>query len=160
MTTSPIILPHLFEALSQEIKLDKVDWIIVTKYAETWKLSVADSLLDLNYLDETTLARCLARSHNLPYIPSVSLKYDFSEVSLENFDDLMSVGAAPLDEDRLAICNPYDDHRGYLDSKFCEREMIVTERSAIIEALRKHGLSEWMMDEEEEKIQLIKNTAS
>ncbi|KAB8031744.1 hypothetical protein [Fluviispira multicolorata] len=148
MTTTSFILPHLFEALSNEIRIDRVDWIIVTKYAESWKLSVADALLDLNYVDESTLARCLARSHNLPYIPSQQLKYDFSEVSLENFDDLMSVGAAPLSEHRLAICNPYDDHRGYLDNKFCEREMIVTERSAIIDALRKHGLNEWIEDEE------------
>ncbi|WP_186645668.1 hypothetical protein [Fluviispira vulneris] len=151
MTTTSFILPHLFEALSNEIRIDRVDWIIVTKYAESWKLSVADALLDLNYVDESSLARCLARSHNLPYIPSHQLKYDFSEVSLENFDDLMSVGAAPLSEYRLAICNPYDDHRGYLDNKFCEREMIVTERSAIIDALRKHGLHEWL--EDEDKIQ-------
>ena len=138
------ILQSLFEALHHEIKLDKTDWIFATRYAEKWKLAVADALLDLNYVDESTLARALARSHNLPYIPGVELQYDFSEVSLENFDDLMSVGAAPLTEHRLAICNPYDDHHGYLDSKFCEREMIVTERSAIIDALRKHGLTEWI----------------
>ena len=97
MNTSAFILPNLYEALSYEIKIDKFDWVIATKFAENWKLSVADALLDLNYIDEPTLARCLARSHNLPYVPSSQLKYDFSEVSLENFDDLMSVGAAPLE---------------------------------------------------------------
>lgn len=147
MNNSSLILPNLYEVLNYEIKIDRVDWSIVTKFAENWKLSVADALLDLSYIDESTLARCLARSHNLPYIPSIQLKYDFSEVSLENFDDLMSVGAAPLEEYRLAICNPYDDHRGYLDNKFCEREMIVTERSSIIEALRKHGFNEWIDDD-------------
>ena len=86
MTTTSFILPHLFEALSNEIRIDRVDWIIVTKYAESWKLSVADALLDLNYVDESSLARCLARSHNLPYIPSYQLKYDFSECrSLSTF---------------------------------------------------------------------------
>lgn len=151
MNNSTLILPHLFEALHNEIKIDRVDWTIVTHFAENWKLSVADALLDLSYIDESTLARCLARSHNLPYLPASQLKFDFSEVSLENFDDLMSVGAAPLAEYRLAICNPYDDHRGYLDKKFCEREMIVTERSSIIEALRKHGFNEWIEEEELEK---------
>jgi hypothetical protein len=142
MTSSSFILPRLFDALSHEIKIDRFDWIVVTQFAEKWKLSVADALLDLNYVDESTLARSLARSHHLPYIPCAQLTYDFSEVSLENFDDLMSVGAAPLAEHRLAICNPYDDHHGYLDKKFCEREMIVTERSAILDALRKHGVAE------------------
>lgn len=146
------ILKNLFDALHHEIKLDKIDWIFVTNYAEKWKLAVADALLDLYYVDEATLARALARSHNLPYLPGVELNYDFSEVSLENFDDLMSVGAAPLTEHRLAICNPYDDHHGYLDSKFCEREMIVTERSAIIDALHKHGLTEWISENEEKQL--------
>ena len=36
----------------------------------------------------------------------------------------------------------------YLDNKFCEREMIVTERSSIIEALRKQGFNEWIDEEE------------
>ena len=147
MNNTTLILPHLYDALHQEIKIDKIDWTIVTRFAENWKLSVADALLDLSYIDESTLARCLARSHNLPYLPGSQLKFDFSEVSLENFDDLMSVGAAPLEEHRLAICNPYDDHRGYLGKKFCEREMIVTERSSIIEALRKHGFNEWIDEE-------------
>lgn len=150
MNNISFILPQLYEVLTHEIKIDRVDWTIVTKFAENWKLSVADALLDLSYIDESALARCLARSHNLPYIPSTQLKFDFSEVSLENFDDLMSVGAAPLEEYRLAICNPYDDHRGYLDNKFCEREMIVTERSSIIDALRKHGFHEWIDDDIEQ----------
>ena len=145
-----VILQNLFEALHHEIKLDTTDWTVASRYAEKWKLSVADALLDLNYIDESSLARALARSHNLPYIPNSELLYDFSEVSLENFDDLMSVGAAPLTEHRLAICNPYDDHHGYLDNKFCEREMIVTERSAIIDALRKHGLTEWIEENDDE----------
>lgn len=145
------ILQNLFNALHHDIHIDKTDWTYATRYAEKWKLSVADAILDLNYTDETTLARALARSHNLPYIPGSELMYDFSEVSLENFDDLMSVGAAPLTEHRLAICNPYDDHHGYLDSKFCEREMIVTERSVITDALRKHGLTEWIEENSNEQ---------
>lgn len=144
-----LVLQSLFDALTQEIKIDKTDWFIITRYAEKWKLAVADALLDLNFVDESTLARALARAHNLPYIPGTDLVYDFSEVSLENYDDLMGVGAAPLVESRLAICNPYDDHRGYLDSKFCEREMIITERTAILEALRKHGLNDWLEESNE-----------
>ena len=59
-------------------------------------------------------------------------------------------GAAPLEDYRLAICNPYDDHSDTY-KKFCEREMIVTERSSIIEALRKHGFNEWIDEESPSK---------
>jgi hypothetical protein len=141
--SSSLLLRELYEILQETVGIDKVDWHIVCRYAARWKLSVADALLDLNYLDESSLAKALAKANNLIYVPSHELIYSFAEVSLENFDDLMSVGAAPLAEKKLAICNPYDDLRGFLGNKFCEREMIVTERSAIINALRKYGLKEW-----------------
>ena len=139
---APVVLPQLFEILHTETQIDLIDWHMVTCYAEKWKMSVADALLELSYVDETTLAKALASSFHLPYIPGDQLHYDFSQVSLENFNDMMSVIAIPLEDARLAISNPYDDHRGYLEKKFCEREMVVSERSAIIEALRKQGIEE------------------
>jgi hypothetical protein len=102
---------------------------------------VADALLDLNYLDEVHLAKALAKANNLPYKGGHSLKYDFSELTFEMFEDLLSVGAVPLENHKLAICNPYDDHRGYLDKHLCEREMVVTERSAVMNALRQKALN-------------------
>lgn len=146
MAANQLILKNLFDALHHEMAIDKTDWSFVTHYAGKWKLSVADALLDLFYVDESTLARALARSHNLAYLPGSELTYDFAGIGLDSFDDLMSVGAAPLTGHRLAICNPYDDHHGYLDGTLCEREMVVTERSAILDALRKYGLAEWAED--------------
>ena len=140
-------LQQLYKILNATINIDKIDWTIVLKYAEKWKTSVTDSLLDLNFVDETTLAKCLAKSYHLTYIPGHELNFNFTQVSFENFDDLMNVCAAPLDDNKLAICDPFDDHRGYLENRFCEREMIVTERSAIIAALREFGLSEWLDEE-------------
>ncbi|MBX9704015.1 MAG: hypothetical protein K2X39_07655 [Silvanigrellaceae bacterium] len=139
-----ILLPTLYENLHKAIRIDPIDWMMVSRDAEKWKLSVGDALLELNYLDETTLAISLAQANNMSYIPCQQLKFDFSEVTLENFNDFILVGAAPLKGFRLAICNPYDDHHGYLDNKFCEREMVVTEKSAIMETLRKQGLKNWM----------------
>lgn len=133
-------LQNLYNELQNEARIDKIDWLIATKFAQKWKLSVADALVDLNFVEESTLARCLAAANHLVYIPGSELSYDFSEVSLEHFEDLMNVGAAPLEDSKLAICNPYDDHHGYLDSRYCAREMIVTERSAVIDALRRHRL--------------------
>ncbi len=145
-----IVLQNLFNILKEDIKIDTTDWIFVSNFAEKWKLSIADVLLDLNYVTETTLAKALAQAHNLPYIPSHELSFDFTQMSIESFDDLLSVCAAPLTQFRLAISNPYDDHHGYLDYKFCKREMIVSERSAIIEALRSYGMREWSLNDNSE----------
>lgn len=133
-------LQNLYERLSTEAGIDEVDWKIALKFAQKWKLSVADALIEMNFVDESTLAKCLAHVHNFSYERGEELKYDFSNISSENFDDLLSVGAAPLVDSKLAICNPYDDHRGYLSSKLCEREMVVTERSSVLNALRQYRL--------------------
>ena len=138
------ILPELYESLSADIGLDSIDWTLATRYAENWKLSVADALLDLGFVNEVSLAQCLAKAHNLMYRAGPQLVFDFSEVGYEHFDDLMNVGAAPLENNRLAICNPYDDFHGLLDKKFCHRELVVSERSAIVDALRNYALNEWM----------------
>ena len=141
MTTAhKIILQNLYEALKAEIKIDNTDWAVITSYASKWKISVAEALLDLNIIEESILARCLAISHSLTYIPATNLKFDFSQVSLENYNDLMNVCAVPIIDSKLAVSNPDDDHRGFLGQKFCEREMVVSERSGIMEALRKYGL--------------------
>ena len=134
-----IILQNLYEALKNEVKIDNTDWLVITTYASKWKTSVAEALLDLNIIEEPVLARCLAVSHGLNYIPSVNLQFDFSQVSLENYNDLMNVCAVPISDFKLAVSNPDDDHRGFLGQKFCEREMVVSERSGIMEALRKYG---------------------
>lgn len=133
-------LHSLYEQISTEAGIDPVDWIIATKFAQKWKLSVADALIELHFVDESTMAKCLAHVHELPYVKGEELKYDFSHINNENFDDLINVGAAPLAGAQLAICNPYDDHRGYLSSPLFEREMIVTERSSVLEALQRHRL--------------------
>lgn len=138
------ILPELLEALQPLVPLDQTDWLFATRFAERWKLSVADALLDLHFVDETRLARALARAYHLEYLPGTELQCDFSEIDFEGFNDLLSVGAAPLQNDRLAICNPIDDHRGILGNRLCQREMVVTERSHLFEALRQQSLSEWL----------------
>jgi|GEM_PF-648285 len=142
-----IALPELFEAISKSQGLDLTDWSFATRFAEKWKTSVADALLDLNFLDETTLARSLALAHELPYVSGTQLVCDFTDISIEDYDDLLAVGAAPLAEGKLAICNPYDDLRGYLGNRLCEREMVVTERSCLYEALRKQGIERWLEGE-------------
>jgi len=139
-----LVLPELFESIGKFVAIDETDWTFATRFAEKWKVSVADALLDLHFLDETVLAQALASAHELPYVPGGELVCDFSEISFEDYDDLLSVGAAPLKENRLAICNPYDDHRGYLGNRLCEREMVVTERTDLYEALRKQGIERWM----------------
>lgn len=139
MVTS--VLPELYATLSQSADLDLVDWKMSTQYAETWKLSVVDALLDLHFVNETILAKCLAHASNLTYHPGSLLIFDFSGVGFEFFDDLMSVGAAPLENQKLAICNPYEDLHGLLDVTLCQRELIVSERSTIIDALRNYALN-------------------
>lgn len=148
--SSTTVLPELFTALQSLINLDLIDWHFATRFAEKWKLSVADALLDLNFIDETSLAKSLAQAHNLNYLSGQNIKCDFTDIDFETFDDLMSVGAAPLDEFRLAICNPYDDHRGNLGNRICQREMVVTERTYLYEALRRQSLTEWLLREDAE----------
>jgi hypothetical protein len=143
--STKIVLPELFEALQQMTQIDGVDWTLACSFAETWKMSVGDALLDLKFVDETTLAKALAKAHNIAYVSGAELVCDFSEIDFEVFQDLMSVGAAPLQDQRLAICNPYDDLRGNLGPRLCQKEWVVTERSVLFEALRKQGLSEWIV---------------
>lgn len=139
-----VALPELFEALCKFAPIDETDWLFATRFAEKWKVSIADALIDLHFFDETALAKALAAAHELLYVPGNELQCDFTDVSIEDYDDLLAVGAAPLTDSRLAICNPYDDHRGYLGNKICEREMVVTERSELYEALRKQGIERWL----------------
>lgn len=139
-----MVLPEFFEALNTLTDIDAVDWDIACRFAAHWKLSIADSLVDLNFVDETTLAKALAKAHSLDYLPGTDLKCDFSEIDFETFQDLLSVGATLLNDSRLAICNPYDDLRGNLGNRLCQREMVVTERSHLYDALRKQGLANWL----------------
>ncbi|MBM3382348.1 MAG: hypothetical protein FJY29_07890 [Betaproteobacteria bacterium] len=138
-----ILLPEFFQALRTMSDIDDIDWVVASRLAEHWKMSIADVLLELHAVDESILAKALARAHGLQYIAGHSLTCDFSDVDTELFSDLLNVGAAPLQNNRLAVCNPYDDHRGHLGSKMCEREMVVTERSLLYEALRKQSLTNW-----------------
>jgi hypothetical protein len=144
LSSPSLTLPELFEAIGKFVAIDPTDWHFATRFAEKWKVSVADALLDLHFLDETALAKALAAAHELQYVEGSDLQCDFSEISFEDYDDLLAVGAAPLNENRLAICNPYDDHRGFLGNRLCAREMVVTERSQLYEALRKQGLERWL----------------
>lgn len=140
----PILLPEFFQALRTTSDIDDVDWTVASRLAEQWKMSIADVLLEIHAVSETILAKALARAHGLQYVTGASLTCDFSDVDTELFSDLLNVGAAPLQDNRLAVCNPYDDHRGHLGSKMCEREMVVTERSLLYEALRKQSLTNWV----------------
>ena len=143
-----VILQELFEALSHVTSIDLVDWNVATQFARRWKLSIADALLDLNFVDETALAKALAKAHNLTYLPGQFLKSDFTGIDFETFDDLLTVGAVPLTDERLAICNPYDDLRGNLGKWLCNREMVITERTPLFDVLRRRSLSDWMQAEE------------
>ena len=140
----PILLPEFFQALRTMSDLDDVDWVVASRLAEQWKMSIADVLLEIHAVSETVMAKALARAHGLQYVTGNTLTCDFSDVDTELFSDLLNVGAAPLQDNRLAVCNPYDDHRGHLGSKMCEREMVVTERSLLYEALRKQSLTNWV----------------
>ena len=144
MVHQTILLPEFFQALRSLTEIDEIDWIVASRLAELWKMSLADVLLELHAIDETTLAKALARALGLQYFHGQSLECDFSDVDTELFSDLLNVGAAPLINNRIAVCNPYDDHRGHLGSKMCEREMVVTERSLLYEALRKQSLTNWL----------------
>jgi len=135
MAKDEVIMPEFFETLST--------MTLACGYAEKWKISVADSLLDLCFVDETTLAKALAKSQDLEYLPCKELRADFSNIDYEMFEDLVSVGALPIEDERLAICNPYDDLRGSLGKELCNREMVVTEKSYLFRFLREYGLSDW-----------------
>lgn len=148
MSEKNIVLAELFEALSAMTSLDMVDWQYAAQFARRWKMSIADALLELNYVDESVLARALAKAHNLNFLPGTLIKSDFSGIDLETFDDLMSVGAVPLVDDKLAICNPYDDLRGILGKWLCQREMVVTERSHLFDVLRKRSLADWLQPDD------------
>ncbi len=144
MQNHQILLPEFFQALRTMSDLDDVDWLIASRLAEQWKISIADVLIEIHAVDETIIAKALARAHGLQYVAGNEITCDFSDVDTELFSDLLNVGAAPLDNNKLAVCNPYDDHRGHLGSKLCEREMVVTERSLLYEALRKQSLTNWV----------------
>lgn len=145
---SNIYLSELFEALSEIVSIDKIDWKFATNFANRWKTSIVDVLLDFNIVDETALAKALAKAHSLLYAPGTQLRADFSGIDVETFDDLLSVGAVPLADEKLAICNPYDDLRGNLGKWLCSREMVVTERSLLFETLRKRSMIDWLQADE------------
>lgn len=143
-----LFLSELFEALSNMVSIDQTDWKFVSNFATRWKTSIVDVLLDFHIVDESILAKALAQAHGLEYRPGASLQTDFSGVDVETFDDLLSVGAVPLSDESLAICNPYDDLRGNLAHWLCNREMVVTERSFLFEALRKRSILDWLQSDE------------
>jgi hypothetical protein len=144
MISPQILLPEFFQALRTMSDIDDVDWIIASRLAEQWKMSIADVLIEIHAVEESIIAKSLARAHGLQYVSGQAITCDFSDIDTELFSDLLNVGAAPLENNRLAVCNPYDDHRGHLGSKMCEREMVVTERSLLYEALRKQSLTNWL----------------
>ena len=133
-------LQYLYNSLKKETELDHIDWQYLLKFSRKWKFSIVDALLDLNYINEIQLAKILSELHKTPYIASNEISIDYQAINLDNFDDLITVGAIPIKKFKLVICNPYDDHHGYLGNHFCEREMAITERSAIMANLRTKGL--------------------
>jgi hypothetical protein len=142
-TTEPLYLPELFEALQQFVSLDLTDWRGITRYATKWHLSLADALLDMRFTDETSLAKALATARNLPYLGAKKLESDINGLTFDCLEDLLSVGALPIAEGRLAICNPYDDHRGLLRPDLTARDMVVTERSPLYSALHTLCMRDW-----------------
>ena len=120
---------------------------MVTRYATKWKLSMADALFNMRVADETSLAKALAKARRLPYWESRLLVPDARGLTFECIEDLMNVGALPVAQHRLAICNPYDDHRGLLRPELAAREMVVTERSPLYNELHKLCMSDWNSDE-------------
>ncbi len=138
-----IYLPELFESVKSFVSIDEIDWHVATRYATKWRLSLADALLDQRIVDETVLAKALATTRRLPYLSSELLNPDPSFLTIDCLEDLLNVGALPISEKRLAICNPYDDHRGLLRPDLAEREMVVTERSPLYYALHRLCLMDW-----------------
>ncbi len=133
----------LFEELILVSDLDSVDWKSALQFSERWKVGLVDALLDLGFVNETVLAKSLASCHGMGYVAGTEIRCDFSEVELDSLDDMLTVGAAPISGNRLAICDPSDDHRGILGNVICSREMVVTERSALFQEIRRHGQEEW-----------------
>ena len=144
------LFSNFLSNLKEATALDATDCHFAVRFAEEWRLSLAEALLDLHYVDETTLAKVLAKTFEIPYVPGAQLNCDFGDVDYESFDDLLRVGALPLLEHRLAIFNPYEDLRGNLGKGFCERDMVVTERSVIFDLLRKQSLLLWVPEQETE----------
>lgn len=144
--TQVLVLPELYAAIRSVTSIDEVDWHVATQFAERWKLSIADALLDLHFVDEDILAQALAQANQCSYLAANQLEPDFSEVDLDSFDDLVSVGALPLKGARLAVCNPYDDLRGNLGNRMCEREIVVSERTGIYDILRRQSLEDWQTE--------------
>jgi hypothetical protein len=138
-----LYLPELFEALQGYISLDAADWRTLTRYALKWHLSLADALLDMRFVDETSLAQALGTARRLPYLAGNKLTVDTQGLSFDCLEDLLGVGAIPITEGRLAICNPYDDHRGLLRPDLAARDMVVTERAPLYAALHTLCMRDW-----------------
>lgn len=138
-----IYLPELFEALQQFISLDSSDWKTLTRYALKWHLSLADALLDMKFVDESSLAKALSVARKLPYLGSPKMEVDLRGLTFDCLEDLIGVGALPISGGRLAICNPYDDHRGLLRPDLVARDMVVTERSPLYAALHSLCMRDW-----------------
>jgi hypothetical protein len=142
-----IYLPELYESLQEYVSIDCFDWHLVARYATKWKLSMADALFNMRVADEISLAKALAKARRLPYWESKLLVPDPRGLTFECIEDLMNVGALPIAGHRLAICNPYDDHRGLLRPELAGREMVVTERTPLYDELHKLCMSDWQTPE-------------
>lgn len=146
-----LYLPELYHSLRKFVSIDVVDWHMATRYATRWRLSLADALLDLRVCEETPLAKALATTRRLTYLSGAQLQPDTSHLNFEFLEDLMNVGALPISNNRLAICNPYDDHRGLLSPELTEKEMVVTERSPLYDRLHELCLIDWYSEIEDEE---------
>lgn len=143
-----IYLPELFQTLRTFISVDEADWHTASRYATKWRLSLADALLDMQIVDETSLAKALATTRRLPYLAGSTLETDTSHLTFDSLEDLMNVGALPIHGNRLAICNPYDDHRGLLRPDLSSREMVVTERTPVYDNLHEMCMVDWSQHSE------------
>lgn len=138
-----LYLPELFEAVKNFISVDSYDWKTLTRYALKWHLSLADALLDMKLVDESSLAKALSMARKLPYLGARRLEVDVRGLTFDCLEDLIGVGAIPISGGRLAICNPYDDHRGLLRPDLAARDMVVTERSPLYDALHSLCMRDW-----------------
>jgi hypothetical protein len=143
-----IYLPELFQTLRTFVSIDESDWHTASRYATKWRLSLADALLDMQIVDETSLAKALATTRRLPYLAGSALEIDTYRLTFDSLEDLMNVGALPIQGNKLAICNPYDDHRGLLRPDLSSREMVVTERTPIYDTLHELCMVDWSQQSE------------
>jgi hypothetical protein len=127
--------------LKSRIAIDEIDWQLAKIHSDKWQLSLADALIDLHFANETAVAHALAELASMSYIEGESIRDEEVDIDSNDLDALLQVGALPLSQGRLAVCNPQDDHRGFLGNSLCEREMLVTERSTIYKFLRSFGLT-------------------